>query len=216
MPMDEIHFRIVGVADQHIRNWQAQPQGNSEESVLRRRMSRAWRAASRTTRTLITLTTAAVVVYVVSAQPSVQDLIRRRVVVLLDESGSMANTTKRKDLQLAALKANNISVTEPYTTNGYAISAANPYYSLLQPLQRAVAENPNADTVYVISDFKGGDQSDNDAAGYQQLKDLLRERRLTLYLCTVDQPPPLPEYYTIAGASGGAVIEDFRNKQVGR
>jgi hypothetical protein len=151
--------------------------------------------------------------YILPAQPSVQDIAGHRVLVLLDTSGSMGNTGERTNQQLAALKAHNISVTEPYSTNGFAISSSNTTYSFLQPLQDAVSASPLSDTIYVISDFKNGDEQDNDVAGYQQLRDLLRQRRLTLYLCTVDQLPPLPVYYEIAAASGGGVIEEYKNPQ---
>jgi hypothetical protein len=211
--MDELRFRIVGISKDQVRNWRKLAQDKPNHSLARQRVTRAWRAASRTTQILTVLVTVAILDYVVSANPSVQDVVGRRVLVLLDTSGSMGNTTERKDQQLAALKAHNISVTEPFSTGGYAISSANASYSLLQPLRQAVAANPLADTIYIISDFKGGRESDNDAAGYQQFRDLIRARHLTLYFCTVDQVPPLPEYYDIASGSGGAVIEDYRNTQ---
>lgn len=214
--MDELRFRIVGMSVARVGKWQKPPQDNPNHSPLRQTARRAWRAAGRTTRIFAVLVTVAAVDYIVFANPSVQDVVGRRVLVLLDTSGSMSNTTERRDQQLAALKAHNISVTEPFSTNGFAISASDAQYSLLQPLQQAVAASPLADTVYVISDFKFGDESANDAAGYQQLRDLIREHHLTLYFCTVDQSPPLPEYYDIAAASGGGVIEEYRNTQRGR
>ena len=115
--------------------------------------------------------------------------------------------------QLAALRAHNISISDPQPTNGYAISVGKTGYSLLQPLMTAIAAHPESDTVYMISDFKGGDETDNDSPGYQQLREVLRERRLRLYFATVDHVPPLAVYRDIASSSGGGVIEDYKDAQ---
>ena len=155
--MDELRFRIVGISNQQVRNWRRPVQPNPPHSPMRLRVARVWRSANQVTRILIVVTTVAACHYVLFAQPSVHDVVGRRVLVLLDTSGSMENTTERTSHQLEALKARNVSVREPYSSNGYAISSANGMHSLLQPLQQAVAANPLADTIYLISDFKGGD-----------------------------------------------------------
>jgi len=213
VPMDELRFRIVGISTQQVHSWRKSTEPGPSQSPLLQRVARRWRDSSHIARILVVLTVVVAGDYILSAQPSIHDIAGRRVLVLLDTSGSMGNTGERTNQQLTALKAHNISVTEPYSTNGYAISSAHTGYSFLQPLQNAVSASPLSDTIYVISDFKGGDQEDNDVAGYQQLRDLLRQRRLTLYLCTVDQLPPLPVYYEIAAASGGGVIEEYKNPQ---
>jgi len=206
--MDELRFRIVGLTQERVRNWQKRAHPGPIDRGLRSRVTRAWHAMRRSTRLLILIGSIAVA-YAALARPSVQDITGRRVLLLLDESGSMADTTERTNRQLEALKTNNRFVTYPYGTNGFAISATHAGYSMLQPLEAALAANPNVDTVYFISDFKFGDEADNDAAGYQALRELVRSHRVTLYLATVDQPPPLPEYYAIPRASGGGVIEEY-------
>jgi len=211
--MDELQFRVVGISSQRARDWPKLTQDRLDHSTILQRALLAWRKASSSARILIACSTIIGLNYALSAQPSAQDIFGKRVLVLLDTSGSMGNTTERTNQQLAALKAHNISVTEPFSNGGYAISAEHPTYSLLQPLQEALNKYADADTLYIISDFKGGDEDENDEAGYQMLLDLLRARHLTLYLCTVDHAPPRRQYYDLAATSGGAVIEEFKNPE---
>jgi len=211
--MSEFRFRILGNSEDLANRWRDRIHADSGHSGGSNGPLRQWKALKRSTRLGISMAVGFGLVYYASAGPSLDDIHGRRVLVLLDESASMDNTGDATKRQLDALAAHNISVTAPVGTPGYAIRSADGTLSMLQPLQAALADNPNVDTVYFISDFKGGDEGANDAAGYAQLRRLLATRGLTLLFCTVDQRPPISQYYQITRDSGGGVIEEFKSTQ---
>lgn len=211
--MSEFRFRILGISKEIARQWHDRTHGGSDAAGGGNGVARRWNTLKLATKWRISIASLFVVVYYASAGPSIDDVKGRRVLVLLDESGSMSDTTDATNGQLSALAAHNISVTSPVATNGYAISASQTTLSIVQPLEAALEANPAVDTVYFISDFKGGDENDNDADGEAQLRRILASRHLAIYLCTVDQPPPRSEYYSIPRDSGGGVIEQFKRAQ---
>ena len=107
--------------------------------------------------------------------------------------------------QVASLKRQHQVLGETVFVPGWAIAAANTSYSFLQPLEAALAQHPDIDTVYFISDFALGDNSENDTEGRLRLQRLLGDRRIRLYLSTVNVAVPA-DYARIAVESGGGVL----------
>jgi hypothetical protein len=129
-----------------------------------------------------------------------------RVLILADDSGSMAGEpTRIRDEQVASLRRAHDVLSDTVLTGGWAISVTNPGYSFLQPLEAALARYPDAQAVYFISDFDVDDDSGNDVQGRARLQALLRDRRLRLYLATVNKPVPAT-YAQLALESGGLVL----------
>lgn len=129
-----------------------------------------------------------------------------RVLILADNSSSMGGDPIRiRDEQVASLRRAHDVLRDPVLTEGWAISVTNPGLSFLQPLEAALARYPDAQSVYFISDFDVGDDSDNDVEGPARLQALLRDRRLRLYLATVNKPVPAV-YAQLALESGGLVL----------
>jgi hypothetical protein len=143
------------------------------------------------------------IAYSLFRDPEVGDVLGRHVMVLRDSSGSTRGTGAAQAAQLAELRRRNIFVGDPLDVPGFAVSERDAY-GFVRALGAAVTANPELDTVYLISDFDGGDEDGNDDEGLQQLADLLRGRRL--YLSSVRKPPP-PQYAELARASGGGVID---------
>jgi hypothetical protein len=127
-----------------------------------------------------------------------------RVVVLVDNSGSMAGTEQTVQSQLQQLSAAGISIVNRVPVAGFAIASADDY-SLLDTLLQGLAANPSADAVYVFSDFSVGDDAANDTAAYERLRMALHDRGARLYWSTVRDAPP-PMYFALARDSGGDVI----------
>jgi hypothetical protein len=127
-----------------------------------------------------------------------------RLVVLVDNSGSMAGTGQTVQSQLQQLSAAGISIANRVPIPGFAIASAD-QYSLLETLLQGLAANPSADAVYVISDFSLGDEEANETAAHERLRMALSERGARLYWATVRDAPP-PMYYALARDSGGNVI----------
>lgn len=116
------------------------------------------------------------------------------VLVLLDTSGSMNVHQARKDAALARLRSAGISTGDQEEIGG---SASN----LLGKITEALAKRPRVDAIWMVSDFYDGTDLNSDNR-YEQLLRLLRQRRIKLYLSTVDS---IPHEYLInaARASGG-------------
>jgi len=125
-----------------------------------------------------------------------------RVLVLIDDSGSMKNTETEVSLQLGRLAQAGIAIDLRNKIPGYAISLTDGY-SLLPKLKKGISSNPSVDVVYVISDFSGGDDAVNDSAGYLELLRLLGARRI--YWASV-RAEPAPIYHHIARQTKGDVI----------
>lgn len=119
----------------------------------------------------------------------------------------MAGTEERLAAQLGRLRAAGISTGTAYPTQGSGLSPAGKE-NLLHPLKQALEQNRVADTVYVFSDFTKGDfeYDGSDEAGFQELRRMVTERRLRLYVGTVNEYPP-PELAAISRESGGNVIQ---------
>lgn len=127
-----------------------------------------------------------------------------RVIVLVDNSGSMGGTDQTVQSQLQQLTAAGISIVNRVPVPGFAIASAD-QYSLLEILLQGLAANPSADAVYVISDFSLGDEAASEITAYERLRRALRDRGARLYWATVRDSPP-PTYYALARDSGGDVI----------
>ena len=115
------------------------------------------------------------------------------------------NPTVIRDAQIASLRRAHDVLSDWVPTEGWAISVADPGFSFLQPLEQALARYPNAQSVYFISDFAQGDDTANDDKGRTQLRALLHNRGVRLYLSTADLPVPAT-YAELAVESGGLVV----------
>jgi hypothetical protein len=115
------------------------------------------------------------------------------------------NPIRIRDEQVASLRRAHDVLGDTVLTGGWAISAAVPRYSFLQPLAGAIARYPDVQSIYFISDFAAGDDTDNDAQGRLRLQALLRDRGLRLYLATANLPVPAV-YAQLAVDSGGLVF----------
>jgi len=127
-----------------------------------------------------------------------------RVLVMIDNSGSMNGTDNEVRFQAGRLLAAGVSISNEVNIPGFAISFTDGY-SLLPILTRELERDRRIDTVYVISDFSAGDSNANDAASYTAFIGTLRSRGIRLYWATV-RDDPIPEYYQLARMTGGEVI----------
>jgi hypothetical protein len=146
--------------------------------------------------------------WVPTAQIEGREFKGRSVIVMVDRSGSMGGTESILAAQLDQLKAAGISVDNPYVTRGFGLSPSGAEDNLLYPLRKALEQNLDADTIYVFSDFSNDPEwsvDGSDEAGYQELREKLSERRMRLYLGTVNYEPS-NDFASIARESGGDVI----------
>jgi hypothetical protein len=132
----------------------------------------------------------------------------RKVIIMVDRSGSMGGTESRLAAQLELLRGAGIVAENLYRTRGFGLSPLGNPDNLLYPLKDALRQTPDADAIYVFSDFSHDAEwvvDGSDEAGYQQLREMLTEHRMRLYLGTVSDDPS-SEFAAIASNSGGAVI----------
>jgi len=62
----QIRFRIVGITDAHVQDWQKRTQNSNEKAVSQRQIAHAWPNLSLATQVLLTLTAAATLIGVAS------------------------------------------------------------------------------------------------------------------------------------------------------
>jgi hypothetical protein len=142
--------------------------------------------------------------------PPASAIVARHLVIFEDQSDSMkavAGTIEATEqwmqAELDPLKA--YGVTETTVTIGGFGVARNGANNFLNALERSAAAD--TDAVYLFSDFfgRGGAVDAEDEAGLAELRSVLKERRLRLYLRTVRNQPS-PQLLTIAHESGGDFI----------
>ena len=134
-------------------------------------------------------------------------VISKRLYIIRDVSGSMGGTEQRLQRLLAQLKESGVIV-DGRTADGFGVSTTGNSRNLLNQLKEGLKGDSDVDAVYVFSDFTYIDEpidGSNDA-GYQQLRQLLRDRGIRLYLGTVRAKPP-KKMVDIAEQSGGGMIE---------
>jgi hypothetical protein len=132
------------------------------------------------------------------------EVVGDRVLVLVDDSGSMSGTEDAVQAQLTRLRAAGIELSHRTTIPGFALSVTDSY-AVAPALIQGMAADRAIDMVYVLSDFSAGDDQANDAASIALVARLLRERRARVYWASV-RDVPAPVYYDVARESGGAVI----------
>ena len=132
------------------------------------------------------------------------EVVGNRVLVLVDDSGSMGGTADAVQAQLTRLRAAGIDVSSRAAIPGFAVSVTDPY-AMVPALAQRLAADRAIDTVYVISDFSAGDDAANDPGSIALVTRLARERRARIYWSSV-RDAPAAAYYAIARESGGAVI----------
>jgi hypothetical protein len=127
------------------------------------------------------------------------------VIILPDDSGSMGDKQEQLQALVSQLKPNEVNPEN--RTDGGGFSSTGPANNSLHKLETALRANPNADAVFVFSDFEFGDYPADvhDDAGFERLRQLLGGRR-RLYLGTVKNPPP-EKLIEIARGSGGGLIK---------
>ena len=134
-------------------------------------------------------------------------VISKRLYIIRDVSGSMGGTEQRLQRLLEHLKESGVIV-DRRTADGFGVSTTGNSRNLLNQLKEGLKGDSDVDAVYVFSDFTYIDEpidGSNDA-GYQQLRQLLRDRGIRLYLGTVRAQPP-KKMVDIAEQSGGGMIE---------
>jgi hypothetical protein len=132
------------------------------------------------------------------------EVVGDRVLVLVDDSGSMGGTDDAVQAQLTRLRTAGIELSNRATIPGFAVSVTDPY-AMVPALVQGLAADRAIDTVYILSDFSAGDDGANDAGSIARVARLLREPRARIYWSSV-RDVPAAAYYTIARESGGAVI----------
>ena len=125
------------------------------------------------------------------------------VVVLRDESGSMSGTESKVATQYERLRAAGISIDEEIGTNGFAISFVSDY-SVINALNIALSKRNPPDTLYIVTDFNGSDDSANQPEALAYMKEKLHGHRL--YWAAVTNLPP-PGYLQLALETGGGLID---------
>jgi hypothetical protein len=139
-----------------------------------------------------------------TARVQATDVRADRVLVIVDNSGSMAGTADAVEAQLSQLRAAGISIANRVNVPGFAISFTDQYSLFPAIIERASADK-SIDAVYVISDFSQGDDEGNEPAAVERLSRILRDRRMRVYWASVRENPGAI-YYRLARTSGGDVI----------
>lgn len=192
--MQQLQFRARGFTEDDLRRW--------------RKLSRAFIPPAAM---MLKALSAIVIVYALHWAPSamIDGTVFKGsgVMVMEDNSGSMNDPDRQAKLktQLNQLSAAGIPVNGHHTSNGFGICTCGGEDNLLHKLRKALSENPAIDTIYVFSDFDPGSVDVSDEAGYEELRRILGERDLRLYLGTVYQVPSA-EFVAITLESGGDVI----------
>lgn len=138
-------------------------------------------------------------------------VVATRVLVVRDESGSMGAFLPALEAQIREMRLGGIRAEEEELVSGVGVSRTGTG-NLLEALERGLTGSPEADAVYVFSDFVTEMEGEvlradwrSDDEGYAHLASLLRQHGARLYLCSVDRPPPR-ELVRIALVSGGGEI----------
>jgi hypothetical protein len=144
----------------------------------------------------------------------------KNVILLVDTSGSMRahdednkhfpDTEPILQRQLERLQTSGISVGDRFGAQGFGFSVVGDASNGLHSLEAALQRNPNADTIYLFSDFDPTNvpypPDFSDADGYARLREVLRQGHRRLYIGTVRKQPDR-ELIRIARESGGDLIE---------
>lgn len=185
--MEQLQFHVRGISDNEVRHWKRRtsPRGRFL----------TWAAIGVVGYILLGPSTASIRGASVSAY---------RVLVLVDDSTSMPDFNAAVRPQLDRFRAAGIPIDYQANVPGWSWGS-NSGYGFLRELERAIAAGTTVDTVYVVSDFTAGDNTDNDAAGERRLRQLLGSRGLRVYFSSVRDPVPLA-YRQIAESTGGGVV----------
>ncbi len=150
----------------------------------------------------------AVLAYVFLAQtaPRVHGVavIGSRILLVLDNSGSMGSESTEVNRQIATLR-NSLSPNVA-TVNGFGtISTGSD--NLRTALEQRLSQSRAFDAIYVLSDFYPIDKpiDCDDAAGLARVRQLVRGSGVRVYLSTVRMMPS-PALLAIARDSGGGLI----------
>jgi len=188
--LQSLGFRIRGLDSEQLRRW--------------KRLTRP----SSTRRKLITTAAIAWAGYGILGPPTASirgsSVSAYRVVVLVDSSTSMPDFNTAVKPQLDRLQAAGIPIGNQSNVPGWSWGSATGY-GFLSALETALAASPNADAVFLVSDFAAGDDSDNNTAGELRLRQLLIGHGLHLYFSTVHLPVPQP-YRQLAESTGGGIV----------
>ena len=165
------------------------------------------------TKLLLTTVLVGATIYSVRSTPTAivgsGEVAGNSVLVLQDTSGSMGGTGVALAAQIERLRAAGIALANREQIQGFGVMRSGSSSNLLNALERTLPLNPDVDTIYVFSDYQWVSDPPVDAsdpAGYQRLRQLLSDRRVRMYLATVNQPPE-GELIRVATDSGGGVIE---------
>jgi hypothetical protein len=193
--MEQFQFRVHGLTEEELRRW--------------RRLNRRFTLSGS-----VMVWAAALVAIAYLSHSTTPVMIEstefkgRSVMVIEDNSGSMKENDRQAKLkaQLDQLQAAGVDISGHHTSVGFGARFGGAQDNLLNSLKKALSSDPAIDTIYVFSDFDPGPADESDEAGYLELRRILGERGLRLYLGTVDQEPS-NEFVTIARESGGDVIK---------
>jgi uncharacterized protein YfaP (DUF2135 family) len=183
--MHLFRFRARGLTEEHLRRWQP--------------LSRTGVAGGFTAG----VTAGAVVaIAIVASAPA-----PRQALALVDATQSMAGSEERLNRYLARLERDGVAP-RIVRTAGFGLGVRGDSGNLLHSMETALAANPAVGSVYVFSDFacQSPEYDEDDAGGYQRLREIIKERRLRMFLGTV-QDPPAEEFLNLARESGGGPLE---------
>lgn len=146
-----------------------------------------------------------------------QEFRARKVLLLVDESGSMNKWQAPLAAHLAQLDTAGIEISHrvPMMGGGVGATGANKRElgrNLLFSLESGLKDGPQVDAIYVFSDFEPSSQvewTDSDAGGYRRLHELVKNAGLRLYVGSVGEPPS-GQLTRIATDSRGGVIQAGR------
>lgn len=167
--MNRFHFTINGFTESDRKEWESriQPSFNKPKILL-------WSVV--------------VVGVIYTVMPvNLQSTIRaNNVLIIRDNSASMAGTELTLERQLFYLRKNENTGGELGAV-GFGVSSTADSRNLLNQIRTGLNRNSDIDAIYAFSDFEVIDESYwvSDANGYEELRRLLRESEARLYLGTV-------------------------------
>ncbi|MCZ6727378.1 MAG: hypothetical protein O7A98_08480 [Acidobacteria bacterium] len=122
------------------------------------------------------------------------DIRARRILLVVDDSGSMGSYLSQREDVLDQLAKRGVDVGNKVAISGSASGVR-------EKITAGLAAHPNVDAVYLISDFHDGtDLVAND--NFDRLKSFLLARNVSLYLGTVALKP-CPDQIRLADLTGG-------------
>lgn len=221
--MRRFEFHVYGITQDNLRRLRLSgPTAGSRVDAggragARPRLGAGLRNVAGLPSALVWAVIAGAVIYAVWTNPTAMingaEFKGKRVLVLVDTSGSMESAREELNKQLDRLRAQSVSVSDPITIDGFGVSEKGEASNLLHRLEEGLRDNPEIDSIYIFTDFLFADDdyfnarfNNSDSEGYERLHGLIAEHSCRIYLHTVGRSPS-KELVDITRESGGGVIE---------